>query len=520
MTILRIRRCQTPWKIACFLSLLCVIVVSMILATCFSETFIISLPRNYSVLSSDTNEPEITLVDIERETPGSEGSLGSDDPRGHWQVKAGGRSVASYQYTNVRKDTSALAHQDTQEGNSEDTPDNNRPDTPKDTFVSPFIVYKDPRFSSITSLQNTTNLKLNIEQYMRRQTGTSSFSSNPLSRNEKFIVKEPGSKPVRARTFSIVMPCNNTRRPCFYATVLHQRGCLMTSCTYTSDWRTADVLVFIPFKVYQDKSLPEFTRPPGQRWVMMTPEAPCRAGNFRSLNFTQFHGQFNWTLTFRLDSDIPQLYGTLERLYDVPKKNYDQIYSSKTFQAAWFVSHCRTGSLRAQYVERMRSILDVHIFGRCGDGNHTCVKGTNLRQADSDICLPMLTHSYFFYLAFENSFCKDYVTEKFFKLFHDVDVIPVVRGGADYKSFFPPKTFVDAADFDTPEELAVYLRKLSQDKQLYLQMLEEKNKYRTVPEVPWTCNLCRKMMQDSSVQWYPDIWSWYVQDQCHNPKTV
>ncbi|XP_059176639.1 alpha-(1,3)-fucosyltransferase C-like [Physella acuta] len=253
---------------------------------------------------------------------------------------------------------------------------------------------------------------------------------------------------------------------------------------------------------------------------MKTIEAPCRARDFEALNFTRLRGQFNWTMTFRLDSDIPQLYGTLERLYAVPKKNYDQIYSSKTFQAAWFVSHCYAQSMRGMYVERMRSVLDVHIFGECGDGNHTCQEGTNRRHADSDVCLPMLSRSYFFYLAFENSICKDYVTEKFFKLFYDVDVIPVVRGGADYKSFFPPKTFVDAADFDTPEELAEYLRKLSQNKQLYLQMLEEKNKYRTVPEVPWTCNLCRKMMQDSSVQWYPDIWSWYVQDQCHNPRTM
>lgn len=238
---------------------------------------------------------EITLVNVEREPPGSEGTLGSGELGGRRQVKAGGRSVASFQFTNVRQDTPVDAHRDTIEGDEEDTPKGNedtrqggltdtfksrlqdthtldgedtpeddnqdtfdgvpqdttegdQSDTQKDLFTSPFIVYKDPRFESATSIHNATNWKLNLELHMRRQTGTSSFSSNPLSRNEKFILKDPGSKPVRARTFSIVMPCNNTRMPCFYATVLHQRGCYSTSCTYTYNWRTADVLVFIPFK--------------------------------------------------------------------------------------------------------------------------------------------------------------------------------------------------------------------------------------------------------------------------------
>jgi hypothetical protein len=38
---------------------------------------------------------------------------------------------------------------------------------------------------------------------------------------------------------------------------------------------------------------------------------------------------------------------------------------------------------------------------------------------------------YYFYLAFENSLCKDYITEKFFDAMSR-DVVPVVRGGGDY----------------------------------------------------------------------------------------
>ena len=37
-------------------------------------------------------------------------------------------------------------------------------------------------------------------------------------------------------------------------------------------------------------------------------------------------------------------------------------------------------------------------------------------------------NEYKFYLAFENNNCQDYVTEKFFKILHLRNTIPIVRG--------------------------------------------------------------------------------------------
>ena len=50
----------------------------------------------------------------------------------------------------------------------------------------------------------------------------------------------------------------------------------------------------------------------------------------------------------------------------------------------------------------------------------------------------MAESGYKFYLSFENSFCTGYVTEKFYKAL-ELDIIPVVMGGADYKARAPPK---------------------------------------------------------------------------------
>ena len=49
------------------------------------------------------------------------------------------------------------------------------------------------------------------------------------------------------------------------------------------------------------------------------------------------------------------------------------------------------------------------------------------RGAKEDECWDMVERDYMFYLAFENSICADYVTEKFFNAMRR-DVIPIVFG--------------------------------------------------------------------------------------------
>ncbi len=45
--------------------------------------------------------------------------------------------------------------------------------------------------------------------------------------------------------------------------------------------------------------------------------------------------------------------------------------------------------------------------------------------------------NYKFYLAFEESWCLDYITAEFYKAL-EFDVVPVVLGGADYNELAPP----------------------------------------------------------------------------------
>ena len=65
-------------------------------------------------------------------------------------------------------------------------------------------------------------------------------------------------------------------------------------------------------------------------------------------------------------------------------------------------------------------------------------------------------------MAFENSFCVDYYSEKYSETVLDGHTIPIVMGGADYKKLGMPKSYIDVNDFDTIEDLAKYIKYLDE----------------------------------------------------------
>lgn len=58
------------------------------------------------------------------------------------------------------------------------------------------------------------------------------------------------------------------------------------------------------------------------------------------------------------------------------------------------------------YARELGKYINVDIYGACGP--HRCPRTSANR------CFQLLDEDYKFYLAFENSNCRDYITEKFF----------------------------------------------------------------------------------------------------------
>ncbi|GFN90697.1 alpha-(1,3)-fucosyltransferase c-like, partial [Plakobranchus ocellatus] len=339
---------------------------------------------------------------------------------------------------------------------------------------------------------------------------------------EKTYPKKKPEGNVKAKTIGVYDPKNEFSKNLMKTDFSE---CEYSKCKMVDKLETADAVIFLVARLTRITSLPasNFKRKKGQIWILKTDEAPSRFSWFTSLNRTGLKDRFNWTLTHKLDSDLPQVYGRLIKRNKIVPKNYDKIYRAKTRTAAWFVSHCPVRSRRQILVKQMQQRVDIDIYGNCG--TLTCGQGAKVPgvfgmrlQADNETCLPMLSSKYKFYLAFENSLCQEYISEKFFKLFNDVDIIPVVRGGADYKSYFPPNMYVDASDFPSPVALADYLDDLGRDKARYINYLRKKNSYRMVLDKPdWQCKLCRKLHIDKKVRRYKNVHSWLTNNTCHDP---
>ncbi|XP_042872436.1 alpha-(1,3)-fucosyltransferase C-like [Penaeus japonicus] len=233
-----------------------------------------------------------------------------------------------------------------------------------------------------------------------------------------------------------------------------QARCKVDACFATSDrskFPLEEVDAVIWHSRSGDMSLPA-VRSPHTRYVLWVRESASYPGNIIDFRYT-----FNWTYTYRLDSDFLNAYGfVIHRphplVYPLPR-NYA---AGKTKLAAWFVSNCHPPSGRDLVAKKLQDYMKIDVFGKCGP--FTC------RQ--NAICMQMLEKRYKFYLSFENSLCRDYATEKFFKILK-LDIVPIVYGLANYSAIAPPHSYIDALAFPTAKDLASYILYLDKNDTAY-----------------------------------------------------
>ena len=272
----------------------------------------------------------------------------------------------------------------------------------------------------------------------------------------------------------------------------YARSCFYKNCEFTKDSRflkqSSAVIFCVTWGGFKSTPpLQPFERPRNQVWVYYGMESPLYRAWLHRNQEPVWKNSMNWSMNYRLDSEVILPYGYLKARASLPERNYSEIYKQKTKFAAWIVSNCWTYSKRDLFVQRLQEHgVPVDVYGRCG------------KHRISDAA-EMINNDYKFYLSFENSFCTDYITEKFFK-YYSLDTLLVVRGGADYNKLLPEESYINTADFDTFKELADYLKKVNSSEELYIEHLKKKDRYSaTMDRGISYCSLCAKLnnLQDN-----------------------
>ena len=300
--------------------------------------------------------------------------------------------------------------------------------------------------------------------------------------------------------------------------------CPVSNCRVTTDRRMTNFSSALMFHMWPDfngSDIPAH-RWPQQRYIFNYFEPPGDPNNTWPFNEIP-PNFFNWTFTFRRDSDIPSnIYGDYHFIRNSMERHLvgefereeslDNYYgvnvTGKSITVAWFSSHCPTEVKREEFAKELGKYVQVDIFGRCGgDKAKHCTKKD---VPGGESCDDILRKDYLFYLAMENSICHDYVTEKFYRGLR-TDTVPIVFGGVHYSRFAPPHSYINAFDYDSPKELADYLIKLSNNRRLYAHYFEWKRHFKIVynPVDAW-CKLCEKLNDaDQPVKVYEDLSKWW-----------
>jgi len=253
------------------------------------------------------------------------------------------------------------------------------------------------------------------------------------------------------------------------STPLIKEKCPITNCEITADKSRLNesdyVLVHVNELKEKLSELPK-QRPYFQRWIFLNQESP-----YYHRDYYEFDNFFNLTATYTRDSNFP---GEYERMTGLRWNPNDQIdtasinndyLSNKTKFAAAVISNCQASNGRLNYINKLKKYIQVDLFGKCGQN-----------ECSRHDCKQMIAKEYKFYLSFENSNCRDYITEKFFHIIGlNYNIIPIVYGGGDdYQYYIPKSGFINIKDYKSIKDLSSYLIYLDSNKTAYNSYFEWK----------------------------------------------
>ncbi len=192
----------------------------------------------------------------------------------------------------------------------------------------------------------------------------------------------------------------------------------------------------------------------GQLWVAWSKE--CEA-HYPQFSDPLFMDHFDLTMSHHPKSDVftPYVPQNFRELIQRPvsEKKPENLVNA-------FISSHINKSGRVQLLMQLMGQLNVHSYGR--------ILNTHSLQSDKGLHTKIDTIStYKFTLAFENAIARDYVTEKFYEPLI-AGSVPVYLGAPNIDDYSPgEKCFIDASNWDNPQDLGNFLLELSDNDDMY-----------------------------------------------------
>lgn len=248
-------------------------------------------------------------------------------------------------------------------------------------------------------------------------------------------------------------------------------------------------------------------RNPDQIWIIYLMEPTI----YIERNVVELNSIFNWTMSYRRDSTVYAPYGSfIRRRSDTKTKPF----LNRTKFAFAVFSRCDDFGKRYRIVRELQKYVNIDVYGSCG--HLKC-------DVRSQGCLSTeKAQDYLFKLSFENSHCKDYVTEKlWFSLKQGVvPVVNWVKGQEETR--VNSSHVINLYDFHTIKDLAKYLKSVAANQSLYNSYLTWRHELDVeTSHFHSFCNLCQKLHQSTvRRQVYSKFSGWVTIDVCPKYKFV
>ncbi|KAI4898758.1 hypothetical protein NFI96_001006 [Prochilodus magdalenae] len=235
------------------------------------------------------------------------------------------------------------------------------------------------------------------------------------------------------------------------------------------------------------------SRPPRQKWVWMNMEPPIHLKKLPEAD-----DLFNLTCSYRRDSDVWMPYG---RLVEVSEKDKAFRLPKKDKLVCWIVSNWRDSYGRVVYFKEFSKHIKVDTYGR-----HF---GTYIDYRNYSTIMSSCK----FYLSFENSVFRDYISEKVYNPMR-LGAVPVVLGPPreNYEEYIPKDSFIHVDDFKTPRELAEHLKLLDQNQEMYERYFAWRKDY-VAKKSPFgqehACRICDHVRRYKTFRVFKNITKWF-----------